>query len=144
MTPPPVQTATAAAGKPVEDGWLEQWLSGPLPGQPAKAESRYRPPRQQTVAWPRAYMPPAAPFRSPSPGGRSEPPSFKGRATEFDHKPGRVELGVGLVLSSGGTTWNHDATSASASHGNPSSELTYTDARVAALEFTGKMRFGDT
>jgi len=51
-------------------------------------------------------------------------------------------LGIGLVRTSGTTTWNHDATSADATLGNPSSELTYDTVGTLAVEFNGGLKIG--
>jgi|GEM_PF-2916604 len=153
---PAAQPAVAAVAKPAATpvrsanhsgpDWLTDWLSGPLPGR--RPAPPAKPPRGaagaigQTVPWPKAYTPPPRPFRPAFDPTPAPPPSLK-------PKPGRharllpdLELSAGVVWSSGVTTWNHDGTSASAALGNPSSELTYEDADVAALEFGAKMKFG--
>ena len=54
-------------------------------------------------------------------------------------KAADYELGMGLVYTTGQTDWNHDATSASALLGNPTSELTYEELDTLALEFNGRV-----
>lgn len=48
-----------------------------------------------------------------------------------------VELGVRTVMTTGQTDWNHDASGADPTLGNPTSELIYEDVSVFALEFNG-------
>ncbi len=116
--------------------WLNQWLSGPLPGTPQgmrikrvpnsdpipRAPSSRPAMRQYNIA-------PAQPTNT-RPSLAAEPgPSINGI-------PG-MYLGVGVVVSTGKTDWNHDASSSSPTLGNPSSELIYEDVSTMALEFTG-------
>ncbi|MDP7044555.1 MAG: hypothetical protein QF386_02885, partial [Alphaproteobacteria bacterium] len=58
---------------------------------------------------------------------------------EASVKAADYELGMGLVYTTGQTDWNHDATSASALLGNPTSELTYEEVDTLALEFNGRV-----
>ena len=58
---------------------------------------------------------------------------------EASVKAADYELGMGLVYTTGQTDWNHDATSASALLGNPTSELTYEELDTLALEFNGRV-----
>ena len=60
-------------------------------------------------------------------------------AQAWSRKAADYELGVGLVYTTGQTDWNHDATSASALLGNPTSELTYEELDTLALEFNGRV-----
>ena len=60
-------------------------------------------------------------------------------ARAWYRKAADYELGMGLVYTTGQTDWNHDATSASALLGNPTSELTYEELDMLALEFNGRV-----
>jgi hypothetical protein len=60
-------------------------------------------------------------------------------AQAWYRKAADYELGMGLVYTTGQTDWNHDATSASALLGNPTSELTYEELDTLALEFNGRV-----
>lgn len=52
-------------------------------------------------------------------------------------------MSIGIVMTSGETTWNHDATSGSSALGNPTSELTYEDTATPVLEIAGQMPLND-
>lgn len=125
--------------------WLKNWLSGPLPGQP---ETSRKPMQDGPISQPVPRSQKAVPNRSPDTGIPPELPPLK-ETKPFNHQYRRASLpslylGVGLVATSGTTTWNHDATSSSASLGNPSSELTYEKVGNLALEFNGGMKLADT
>jgi len=115
--------------------WLQEWLSGPLPGQPSSARIErysapdYVPPAPIQRPITRQYLPP-----TPSPS--SAPPSLAAEPAPVFAIPG-LHLGVGVVATTGKTDWNHDASNASALLGNPSSELIYEEVSTMALEFTG-------
>lgn len=49
------------------------------------------------------------------------------------------EIGIGTWVSEGRTEWNHNASSVSASLGNPSSALTYKKVRSNVVELNGKL-----
>lgn len=61
------------------------------------------------------------------------------RHEEKEHSDLFYEFGIGTWISEGRTEWNHDASSVSASLGNPSSELVYKNVRSKVVELNGKI-----
>jgi len=129
---------------PQDGDWLNNWLSGPLPGQPVTSRNALQ---TNSVTWPVSPGQRAVPKRLPVQNDERKRPSLK-RASSENRLYRRTDLpdmylGVGLVASTGATTWNHDATSSSTTLGNPSSELTYENVGTTALEFNGGMTLRD-
>lgn len=127
-----------------QPNWLNQWLSGPLPGQPLKLKlSLPSGDLRKTIQPPTDHSGvtgTAMPFPSLSDGSRL----FNLTGME-ERLPAALNmyLGVGIVASSGQTVWNHDATSGSSLLGNPTSELTYGEPLTLALEVNGRFSFAD-
>jgi len=128
-----------------DSDWLETWLSGPLPGQPTHPDTTTPRPKAKIVRWP---VPPKQRHLSSRRQLSNQvirQPSLKGNTGErIPSRSRKIELpgmhlGVGIVFTSGTTDWNHDASSASSTLGNPSSELTYDDDGTAVIEIDGKI-----
>jgi outer membrane protease len=122
-----------------KSNWLEQWLSGPLPGQPQKSVTAVHRPQTGQVRWPVPPNQRRVSSRNQRAARLGKNPSLKGKPGEQTFELPGMYLGIGTVLTSGTTDWNHDATSANAALGNPSSELTYEDVSTLALEVTGHL-----
>jgi len=127
--------------------WLTTWLSGPLPGQPVKSVPLRHAAQTRVVQWPVPPRQRRLTNRRQTSGHVIRQPSLKGKPgerpralSEGAELPG-MHLGIGIVKTSGTTDWNHDASSASATLGNPSSELTYEDDGTVVLELDGRMQF---
>jgi len=132
---------------PQNSDWLKTWLSGPLPGQPANSKPLKRLPKARAVQWPVPPNQRRLTNRRQGSNYVTQRPSLKGKPGERPRPlstqtelPG-MHLGIGIVKTSGKTDWNHDASSASATLGNPSSELTYEDDGTVVLELDGRMNF---
>lgn len=120
-----------------DSDWLDKWLSAPLPGQPARTRPKQK---RFSIDWPVSPSQRRLPNRVQKASPSQESPSLKGQPFEGHLDLPGMYLGIGLVSTTGNTTWNHDATSSSATLGNPSSELTYDQVSTLALELTGGMR----
>jgi len=132
---------------PQNSDWLTNWLSGPLPGQPVTSEPLKRLPKTRAIQWPVPPNQRRLTNKRQASGYVIQQPSLKGKPGErprplstLAELPG-MHLGIGIVKTSGTTDWNHDASSASATLGNPSSELTYEDEGTVILELDGRMNF---
>ncbi len=132
----PAKAATRALANPdqkplTQDRWLKNWLNGELPGKPKSS-----PPKTNARTAVRAT--PAARFTFKS--RRSPIDIIEGHSNASKIKLPEMSLSIGTVLTTGKTTWNHDATSSSALLGNPSSELTYSGTIDLALELGAEFR----
>jgi hypothetical protein len=128
-----------------DTGWLRNWLAAPRPGQPPPSQS---PPAARTTQAPSPQvLSPQYRRRQPAASDTQpvQPNWRRPRSLVNDEEPRRValpgiSLTIGTTMTSGNTTWNHDASNASASLGNPTSELTYSETVDVALEAGAEAR----
>ena len=66
--------------------------------------------------------------------------SITSKEKDWLHKDHKLSLAIGTWISTGETSWNHDASGTSSIAGNPTSELIYEDIESQIIEIEGEIK----